>query len=778
MTTLTSSSASSSVFFAFALLTISLLILLLLRHYLPLRSTPAYLLIPVFLALVLPASIILLVPIDLASNAVSEDRTPRGIWLPDKVMLAVWRIAYWLTFVLTWFVLPLLGDYVDSGHRDPRARFNYSLRINLRYQLIIFTAGAIGLVYFFLQAGVHITNLKATVMALAYAWGLVLAIYLMGHGLVDIPRRLFKSASTAGRLRQLQSHAPGVHERMTEAVDDLNQLEQQVLQLKRRKTGTARDFQDWIDELAESSDLPESRTAAHSAAQGSADDIAASAVPAVITDRYLADLTRKLKRARHRRVRFIEEWDRLVRDALDAQAILDSTVSKRLVFPSSSVNTTPNPAPMTRRNLVPRLLTPTTRYLIHVRLLPTLRLLAAALLSLASLTLIWSELTHSISPRLSLISLTLLHHPSPSPENLKLGIPSQLLAAAWLLYMSTAALSSIRIVRVWGNRALVRRHTYPESATWYAMQVAKLTVPLSYNFITLLPREVYEETAFYRFLGRQIDLTSVGMGFSGWFPMFVAVPVLATLFGLYGRVKQIAGFGVFEDADDAVEREGGGMSRFEARGWREGKALIERERLSFAPGGPGGGSGGGSRAADASNTQATLGLTTRDPSPQPQSIRPYTDADFDTDPEIPSSTASWAELPSSMHNPSTSSSTLNSTTNTAQRVQGAYQPQGSDRVRGVDRAHRQPPPPQRYTDSDPSEGGFLSDFAHRVRNTLDTVDKPDFSLPKFERPKWMRGGESRNGDGGGSRGGGAGERVGRLFGRRDLGRDGEGRVRL
>ena len=85
-----------------ALLVISVIVLLILRHYLPLRTTPAYLLVPVFFALWLPASIILLVPIDLASSARTDDSSSRGIWLPDRLILISWRITYWLTFVLTW----------------------------------------------------------------------------------------------------------------------------------------------------------------------------------------------------------------------------------------------------------------------------------------------------------------------------------------------------------------------------------------------------------------------------------------------------------------------------------------------------------------------------------------------------------------------------------------------------------------------------------------------------------------------------------------------------
>ena len=103
MNTAASSPVGSEIFAIVSLLVISLGVLLLLRHYLPLRTTPAYLLVPIFFALGLPASIILLVPIDLASSARDQDAGSRGIWLPDRVLLVSWRISYWLTFALTWY---------------------------------------------------------------------------------------------------------------------------------------------------------------------------------------------------------------------------------------------------------------------------------------------------------------------------------------------------------------------------------------------------------------------------------------------------------------------------------------------------------------------------------------------------------------------------------------------------------------------------------------------------------------------------------------------------
>ena len=85
-----------------ALLAISVAVLFILRYYLPLRTTPAFLLVPVFFALWLPASMILLVPIDLASSAMVDDIAARGIWLERGTLKVSWRIMYWLTFALTW----------------------------------------------------------------------------------------------------------------------------------------------------------------------------------------------------------------------------------------------------------------------------------------------------------------------------------------------------------------------------------------------------------------------------------------------------------------------------------------------------------------------------------------------------------------------------------------------------------------------------------------------------------------------------------------------------
>ncbi|KAK3629063.1 hypothetical protein LTR56_018299 [Elasticomyces elasticus] len=691
------SSTGSNIFAITSLLTISLLVLLLLRHYLPLRTTPSYLLIPVFLALALPSSIILLVPIDLASATSSTTNNPnRGVWLPEKVVLVTWRITYWLTFCLTWFILPLLGEYVDSGYRDGRSRMIYSLRSNARYQLMYLGAGVAGLVYFILSNGVHTTSVKGLVMALAYAWGLFLAIGLMGHGLVALPRRLYKNANVSVRLRRLQTQAPATKDKLDEATSEFEELENTVWQLKQRKNGTSTALQEWIDELADTTAVPDRRPGVAAAIRATN-----TGIPAVVTERYLADLTRKLKRARHKKARFVDEWSHLCQHALNTQTILDSATTKKLEFASSASG----------QNSWLRL-TPALRYQLYMNIIPSARIGASILLAAASLMVIFSEIVKSFAPSISVIGLTIVHHPNSSGS--KVGFAGQMIAAAWLLYMDTCALYAISDVKVWGNRALVKRQTYAESACWYSLQVAKLTVPLSFNFITMLPPSVYKETAFYQFLGKLINLTPLGQGFSAFFPCFLLLPVLASLFNVYGKLKKVIGFGVLEDESEA------NVSGFGTGGWREGKALIERELLSR-------GEGLTSRGGTSLDLERRVGGSATGSSTPPIAGRGRA---AQRDPLLPTHVQD-------------ANRQFNSITNREEVVE-----------------------------EDDGPRHFYHDFAERVKNTIDAPDRPEWvravGSALTTTPKWMLNEQQTDQSSGG----------GSVFSRWFGGRAEDGRVRL
>jgi len=417
-------------------------------------------------------------------------------------------------------------------------------------------------VYFFLSTGFHFYSLKGLLMALSYCYSLFLAISLMGYGLVAIPRGLLQDSSVSGKLRRLQRKAPKAYDKYLEASNNLEDVQAEVMLVRQRKTGTAMEFQEWIEELCETAHLPES------GARPSGNSRSHPTVPNVITEEYLAGLTRRLKLCIHRRARFLGDWEGLVQSAADAQSIIDSNSSKKLSF-------TKHFSSPTILEKIP-LLNPYTRHIFYSRILPYLQIALAGLLSIASIMIVWTEIVHTTFPRLSVIRYTVVHHPSSAG---KIGFAGQVISAAWIAYMCVAAYYSMSAVKVWGSYALVRRMTSASSACFYSSYAARLTVPLAYNFVSFLPEEdVVQKSVFYNFLGKLINLTAISEGFTSFFPMLVLIPVCATLFNLSGRVKATFGFGdVVDDGDEEDDA-------FTTGGWREGRDLIERELLGVSSG--------------------------------------------------------------------------------------------------------------------------------------------------------------------------------------------------
>ncbi|KAL2018809.1 hypothetical protein VTK56DRAFT_367 [Thermocarpiscus australiensis] len=739
MVEIAASSASpvaSEIFAIAALLCISAVVLLILRYYLPLRTTPAFLLVPVFFALCLPASMVLLVPIDLASSAMVDDIDARGIWLEPRTLRVSWRITYWLTFALTWFILPILGEYSDSGYREPKAKVIDSLRANAQYYAIVFGTGALGLIYVLISYGRFSKSLKSTVMALAYCWGLVLVIYLMGHGLVSIPRRLFRNANISDRLRRIQTQAPRIYEKMNDAEMDLEDLELQVAELSRRKGGSVSLFQDWVEELVDMVNLPESQPTRASIVRGSGNE---RVLPHVITEKYLADLTRRLVRAKHARSRYASEWNRLLEDAVKTQAILDSAASKKLDFGKP----TPNAGFWERLTL----LTPYTRFLFHYHIVPYLQIALGTILSLASICIVWSELVKGLLPKLSVIRYTVIHH--QNGDKGQVGFAGQVIAALWMVYMCAAALISITEVKVWRGRALVRRNTAHESAFWYASQVARLSVPLTYNFMTFLGG-IYQDTVFYDFLGQLINLTPLGKRFDYLFPTFILVPVCATLFGLYGKVKRVVGFGVdvLDDDDDDDGGDGDGRGSVYATGsWREGRDLIERELNGTSA------ALRGRRADVASRVAAAAG----DGDAPGRRSAPIL--------SVPRGAPGGRRRDVAAGGGPT---TPFATSPTAGVVVGRPLANTSARRVGASRAAV-------VLDEPDEDENFFEALGHRFRNTIETLDTPKWLQDigqGIRKPKWMSG----NGQRGDAGAGGTGNAdIRRWFGG---GGSGEGRIRL
>lgn len=507
------------------------------RQYTRLRDTPAYVLFPLLLAVYIPYSIVVLVPIDLMSS--SQESHPL-FYIGERARLIIWRVTYWLAFVLTWLILPVLQNYVESGYHDPVEKLRDSLKRNARYQMIIIGAGLVGLIYAALSSGLSLTSLKSLVIALSHCYALVLSIWLMAHGLVNIPRSMWLNSDLHHFLNHSYRHAVSISDQYAEAQSRYADTAAEITALAPFKDGTA--HVEWLDDL-----IDDVHTGPMVTATSGRSRIAVDA--SMINDKYLPTLTYRFYQARGRVVRYKADWQKLLKECAAAEDIIKGKQEGVLEFRFSRTR-----------------LPPTFAALYYGTIRPYLTRALAAMLAAVSVILVWSEITHGTVASLVNVIISHTH-----------GIVQQLISSFFLGYMCLSATSSLANIRVFNLYALVHRDSDYSSLLWYAMYICRLTVPLSYNYLTLVSSK---DSVFEEFLGKSINLTPLGKYFNDWLPRLILVPVFLTAFHFYEKAKQYLGFGLsFDDSDDEQEGQLTGSII-------EGRELVQRSltdpRFRFA----------------------------------------------------------------------------------------------------------------------------------------------------------------------------------------------------
>lgn len=85
-------------------------------------------------------------------------------------------------------------------------------------------------------------------MSVGNAWGLTIALAFLGHGLVQLPRALWKSADHRRSLSRLEYMAPKFKEQLMDAQSDLDVVVAEIQTLHRRAVNDP-NLSPLIDEL-------------------------------------------------------------------------------------------------------------------------------------------------------------------------------------------------------------------------------------------------------------------------------------------------------------------------------------------------------------------------------------------------------------------------------------------------------------------------------------------------------------------------------------------------
>lgn len=478
------------------------------QFYVNLFKSPIYFSIPVVLAVVIPISIVFLVPLDYVQHNSDNDL----LWfsLPNNVILYLWKSNYWTTFLLTWLMLPLLQEFFRSGQYKPYNRLIDAMKTNLRFQLVVLAVLIMAFIYLLLEVGLSFGHIKSMIIALSHIYALVLALWLMAHGLINIPRNKWNFGTIIGNLNHYYLQVPKLVDELEDCKIAFKEDILKVLVLEKNFTRDLDDafiYRDWILKLYNKipEDLKELMELQF-----------LNDAPVInrnqLTNHYMTKLSGTFNANLHKLVAYESAFLKVFNEIILYEDLSNLTAGN----------------PQFRIENVKSFLSPKARYIFYAHVNPVLNRIISIVLFVAAFIIIESELFHST--RLSLINLifTRINH----------NLLQFITCCVVFCLMLVCALNSLTKLKVFNMYHLVPHHSDKVSVCFYAMYIARLTIPLSYNFVTLF---VSRKSIFEDWFGKSIHLTGLFNLMNNWIPRLILIPIILTLFNVYDKLKRRLG---------------------------------------------------------------------------------------------------------------------------------------------------------------------------------------------------------------------------------------------
>jgi len=157
-------------------------------------------------------------------------------------MVTIWKVVYWSTFLLAWLVLPVLYEAWYAGDFTWRDRIVSALKVNLISYLLIVVLGVIFSAYVMVSAEMSFGALAEFLMWGGNTYGLLLVIALLGNGLVEVPRAIWRYRDTGKELQRLQIRAILLDTEVYDSTIELGEAETAVHKMSRRVFAKPSDF--------------------------------------------------------------------------------------------------------------------------------------------------------------------------------------------------------------------------------------------------------------------------------------------------------------------------------------------------------------------------------------------------------------------------------------------------------------------------------------------------------------------------------------------------------
>ncbi|XP_058087289.1 uncharacterized protein LOC131234427 isoform X3 [Magnolia sinica] len=428
-------------------------------------------------------SIIILVPADIWTTIIGHE---------DGGISFFWSWSYWSTFALTWLVVPTIQGYEDAGDFTMTERLKASIRENLVFYLSMGAIGLFGLVLFIIMHRKWSGGVVGLAMACSNTFGLVTGAFLLGFGLSEIPKSIWRNADWTNRQKVLSHRVAKTAVKLDDAHQEFSNaiVVAQATSNQMPKRDPLRPYMDVIDNMLlqmfkeDPSFKPLGGRLGHNDMDYDTDE------------KSMATLRRQLRRAREEYYRYKSQYMTNVLEALELEDTVKNFERRSLTgwkFVSSfRASRTSALGPfLDTMELV-------WRCILHKQL----QKLFAVILGCLSAAILLAEAT-LLPSGVDLSLFSILINALGKQEMLV-----QVAALVPLMYMCIGTYYSLFKIGMLMFYSLTPRQTSSVSLLMICSMVARYAPPISYNFLNLIRLGGNAKTVFEKNSAMEIKATA------------------------------------------------------------------------------------------------------------------------------------------------------------------------------------------------------------------------------------------------------------------------------
>ncbi|XP_026812450.1 LMBR1 domain-containing protein 2 homolog [Rhopalosiphum maidis] len=461
-------------------------------------------------------------------------------YVPESTLPNMWRVVYWTSQFLTWFIMPVMQYYVKSGEFTLKDKLKNAIKSNTLYYSTLLLIVTILIIYIALKPGVHLDwqKLKAIASSASNTWGLFLLILLLGIALVDIPRELWRSSQIDYTLRKVYFKLSKLN---TEKLESEGALEDVLESIKSVSISMSPNdaLYDYFQIILKK--VPEDQQDFLKNVRSNSRN---HTTPPSIG--MLTRLHKQLIVAVHMYHRTETQGSLMLEKAIFLEDINSNMTSRERKFKKmfnkpSKLNSYAD--------------TSTIEWYWWCRLHPMMLRALSVITGMLSVIIVWSEMTFfKKQPVLSIFAL-MVNMAKQNNDYVMIQVLSTL-SIAYLAYCTYSTIFKIKLLNIY---YLAPNHQTTESSLiFFGLLLSRLTSPMCLNFLGLIHMDSHViksrilETDYTQIMGHMDVITIISDGFNVYFPTLILAVCLATYFNIGTRILSILGFPQFLEDDDLV----------------------------------------------------------------------------------------------------------------------------------------------------------------------------------------------------------------------------------